>query len=62
MLRWSLMFLVISLIAGMVGYGGLAGETAGIATILFYIFLVLFVGSILLGFASKGERMVGKNL
>ena len=45
MLGWALVFLVVALIAGLLGFGGLAATSAGIAQILFYIFNVLFVVS-----------------
>jgi uncharacterized membrane protein YtjA (UPF0391 family) len=40
MLRWALIFLVVALIAAVLGFGGVAGTAAGIAQILFWIFLV----------------------
>jgi uncharacterized membrane protein YtjA (UPF0391 family) len=43
MLYWTLVFLVIALVAGLFGFGGIASTFAGIAKILFAIFLVLFV-------------------
>ncbi len=49
MLSWALIFLVIALIAGLMGFGVIAGTAAGIAKILFFIFLVLFVLSLLMG-------------
>jgi uncharacterized membrane protein YtjA (UPF0391 family) len=45
MLGWALVFLVVALIAGLLGFTGLAVASAGIAQILFYIFVVLFVVS-----------------
>jgi len=48
MLYWTLIFLVIALIAGALGFGGLAATSAGIARILFGVFLVLFVVSLLI--------------
>lgn len=43
MLGWALTFLVVALIAGALGFGGVAGASAGIAQTLFFIFVVLFV-------------------
>ena len=43
MLGWAVTFLVIALIAGAFGFGGIASASAGIAQILFFIFLALFV-------------------
>lgn len=43
MLRWALIFLVISIIAGFFGFSGVSAATARIAKILFVIALVLLV-------------------
>ena len=53
MLRWTLTFLVIALIAALFGFGGIAVAAAGIARILFFIFLVLFLVSIMSGLVRK---------
>jgi uncharacterized membrane protein YtjA (UPF0391 family) len=45
MLGWTLMFLVIALVAGVLGFGAVAGAAAGIAKILFVVFIVLFLAS-----------------
>ena len=41
MLRWSLGFFVVALIAAVLGFTGIAVAAAGIAKILFFLFLVL---------------------
>jgi uncharacterized membrane protein YtjA (UPF0391 family) len=43
MLRLALFFLVISLVAALFGFGGIAAAAADIARILFFIFIVIFV-------------------
>ena len=43
MLSWAITFLVIALIAAVLGFGGIAGASAGIAQIFFWVFLVLFL-------------------
>lgn len=48
MLGWSLTFLVVALIAGALGFGGIAGASAGIAQVLFFIFLILFAITIVI--------------
>lgn len=54
MLRWALFFFIFALMAALFGFGGLAGTAAGIAQILFYIGLVLFLVTLLYGlFSSK---------
>lgn len=47
MLRYSIVFLVIALIAAAFGFGGAASASTGIAQILFYVFIVLFVASLI---------------
>jgi uncharacterized membrane protein YtjA (UPF0391 family) len=54
MLYYSLVFLVIALIAGALGFGVVAFAAAGIAKICFFIFLVLFIVSLISG-VSRGR-------
>ena len=49
MLSYAWIFLVIALIAAVLGFGGIAAASAGIAKVLFFIFLAIFVVSLLLG-------------
>jgi uncharacterized membrane protein YtjA (UPF0391 family) len=49
MLYWALVFLVVALIAGALGFGGLVGAATGIAKVLFGVFCVLFVASLVFG-------------
>lgn len=49
MLSYALIFLVIALIAGAFGFFVLAGAAVGIAKILFFVFLVAFVVSLVFG-------------
>ena len=50
MLGWALTFLVVALIAGLLGFGGIAGTAIGVAKILFYVFLILFLVSAVMHF------------
>jgi len=43
MLSWALTFLVVALIAAALGFGGIAGASASIAKILFFVFIALFL-------------------
>ena len=43
LLKWALIALVISLIAGAFGYTGLARGAAQVAKVLFFVFLIVFV-------------------
>jgi uncharacterized membrane protein YtjA (UPF0391 family) len=49
MLYYAVVFLVIALVAGLLGFGGIAGASAGIAQILFFVFLALLVLSLIAG-------------
>ena len=49
MIRWVITFLIIALVAGVLGFGVLASAAAGIAKVVFYIFLVLLVISLIFG-------------
>ncbi|MEM1149162.1 MAG: DUF1328 domain-containing protein [Pseudomonadota bacterium] len=48
MLGWALTFLVVALVAALFGFGGIASASAGIAQILFFVFLVLFVVTLIM--------------
>jgi uncharacterized membrane protein YtjA (UPF0391 family) len=53
MLNWALTFLVIALLAAVFGFTGIAVTAAGIAKILFFLFLVLFLVSLVVGLARR---------
>ena len=53
MLYWAAVFFVIALIAGGLGFGSIAAATAGIAQILFYIVLVLFLVALIAGLVRR---------
>jgi uncharacterized membrane protein YtjA (UPF0391 family) len=55
MLRWALGFLVLALFAALFGFGGLAATSAGIAQTLFYLFLLVFLVTLVVGLVS-GRR------
>jgi len=52
MLKWALICLLISLVAGAFGYTGLARGAAQISKILFFIFLVLFIVILILAISA----------
>jgi uncharacterized membrane protein YtjA (UPF0391 family) len=43
MLNLAIFFLVVALIAGLLGFGGVASASVEIAQLLFFVFIVLFV-------------------
>jgi uncharacterized membrane protein YtjA (UPF0391 family) len=51
MLKWAFVFLVIAIIAGIFGFSDVEAASATIAQWLFGIFLVLFVGALVIGLA-----------
>ena len=42
MLRWALTFLVVAIIAAVLGFGGIADFATDIARLLFFVFIILF--------------------
>lgn len=57
MLKWALIFLVVGLALGALGFGGIGGAFVGVAKILFFIALALFIIFALLAlFAGKKIR------
>jgi uncharacterized membrane protein YtjA (UPF0391 family) len=54
MLYYAAVFLVIALIAALFGFGGIAVGAVEIAKILFFIFLLLFVVSLVVGLMRRG--------
>ena len=55
MLKWAAIFLVISIIAAIFGFGGIAEGAASIAKVLFFIFIVLFVLTLIFGAKIFGK-------
>lgn len=53
MLRWAVIFLVIALIAALFGFSGIAVASAGIAKVLFFIFLILFLFALIAGYRQR---------
>jgi uncharacterized membrane protein YtjA (UPF0391 family) len=55
MLYYAAVFLVIALVAGLFGFGGVAAGASGVAQILFYVFLIGFVVSLIFGLLGRGR-------
>lgn len=53
MLYYALVFLIIAILAGLLGFGAIAFAAAGLAKILFFLFLILFLVSL---FVHVGRR------
>jgi uncharacterized membrane protein YtjA (UPF0391 family) len=58
MLKWALIFLVVGLVAGLLGFTGIAGTSIAIAKTLFFIFMVIFAVLLIAGLAI-GRRVSG---
>jgi uncharacterized membrane protein YtjA (UPF0391 family) len=59
MLKWAMIFLVIGLVAGLLGFTGIAGTSIAIAKFLFFLFLAIFLILLVLGltvYRSVGGR------
>ncbi len=55
MLRWALVFFIVALIAAVFGFGEIAAGAVAIARILFFVFIVLFLLS-LIGAIATGRK------
>jgi uncharacterized membrane protein YtjA (UPF0391 family) len=56
MLGWVITFLIVALIAAILGFGGIAGVSIEIAKVIFFIAVVLFLVSAIVGLA-RGRRL-----
>ena len=57
MIRWAIIFLVVGLVLALLGFGGIGGAFIGIAKLLFFIAIALFVILLVLGLmAGKGVK------
>ena len=54
MLYYAALFFAVALVAALFGFGGIAAGAVEIAKILFFIFLVLFVVSLVAGLMKRG--------
>lgn len=55
MLSWAIFFFIIAIIAAALGFGGIAGTAAGIAKLLFVVFVALFLASLIVALV-RGRR------
>ncbi len=57
MLRWAFVFLIIAVVAALFGFTDIAHAATTIAQWLFGIFLVLFIGALVIGLAIGSKLM-----
>jgi len=53
MLSWVLIFLILSIVAGVLGFGGIAIASAEIARAIFFIFIVMFIVALILSIVNR---------
>jgi uncharacterized membrane protein YtjA (UPF0391 family) len=53
MLYWALVFFILAIVAGVLGFGNIAAMSAGIAQILFWLFLIIFVLALIVGLVGR---------
>ena len=53
MLRWAAAFFIVAIVAAIFGFGDLAAAATGVAKILFYVFLILFLISLISGITFR---------
>lgn len=58
MLTWAIIFAVISLVAGLFGFGGISTGAASIAKTLFFVFVAIAVIFLLLSLLGIGASAV----
>jgi uncharacterized membrane protein YtjA (UPF0391 family) len=56
MLHYALVFFVIALMAALFGFGGIATGTAGIAQVLFFVFMFGCIAALVLAFTTRQDR------
>jgi uncharacterized membrane protein YtjA (UPF0391 family) len=48
-LKWALIFFLVSIVAGVLGFTGISAASADVARFLFYVFVVIFLLLLILG-------------
>ena len=48
-LKWALIFFLVSIVTGLLGFTGISAASADIARFLFYVFAVIFQALLILG-------------
>lgn len=59
MLKWALIFAIVAIVAGALGFGGIAGAAAGVAKLLFFVAVVGFLLFLALG-VFAGRKLTGR--
>ena len=54
MLKWAVIFFIVAIVAAIFGFAGISDAATDIARILFFVFLVLFLISLIRGLLKRG--------
>jgi uncharacterized membrane protein YtjA (UPF0391 family) len=55
MLSWAITFFIVAIVAALFGFGGIASGAVEIAKVLFFLFLIAFVVSLILHLRGRGR-------
>jgi uncharacterized membrane protein YtjA (UPF0391 family) len=55
MMYWAVVFFVIALISALFGFGGIAGAAVGMSKTLFFIAVIVFLITLVMGMAGRGR-------
>ncbi len=58
MLSWAIAFLIAALVAAALGFGGIASAFAGVAQLLFYVFIIIFAAMLIMHLLGRGTASV----
>jgi len=53
MLVWAAIFFIIAIVAGIFGFRSVEGAATQVAKVLFFLFLVIFIISLLMGLFNR---------
>jgi uncharacterized membrane protein YtjA (UPF0391 family) len=53
MLKWAAIFFVIAIVAAVLGFGGIAAGASEIARMLFFVFVIIFLVTLIMGMMRK---------
>ncbi len=56
MIYWAAVFFIIAIVAALFGFGGIADGATSIAKVLFFLFIVLFLLSLVTGLFRRGNK------
>lgn len=56
MLKWALVFLLVAILSGILGFGNISGASFEIAKVLFYIFIVIFLFLLIIGLVKNKNK------